>query len=117
MEWIELLDPDDGGIGEVGPFFEDVVIDFPGTEKESFEAFGRGWIIEKFFKGAAYEIAAGRIGLGESENAFWNKDDEWFFDRSEGLSSEEVKILGWCGRVNDLDVVVCRELQKSLDPS
>ena len=112
---VELLDEDDGGVGELALFALDaeVVADLAAGDEE---AGGVGTLVSgrtlrkrSVAKSDSWEEASGWRSM-----LFGVKTMRGLRQRAEGLTAEEVEVLGGGGGLGDLDVVVGGELEEAL---
>src|SRR6266436_1133988 len=118
VQWIELFESKDRNVVAVGLFASlfQLVIHFSGAEQNAPHHFRAPVqvVSEQSLKSALRTIVQRRDGLRMPEQTFWAHNHQGLAPAPKDLAAQAVKILRWSGGIDDLDIVLCRQCQETL---
>ena len=117
VERIQLLDPDDGGVGDLvrGAVGVEVVVDLAGAKDEALGGLGGLNVVDDLWEASRGELRDLGDGGGETEEGLGRHDDERLAEVAFHLAAEGVEIVGRSGDVGHLDIVLGAELEKAFE--
>ena len=119
VERIQLLDPDDGGVGDLvrGAVGVEVVVDLAGAKDEALGGLGCLDVVDDLLKAARGELRDLGDGGGETEEGLGRHHYERLAEVAFHLAAEGMEIVGRGGDVGHLDVVLGTELEEPFETS